>query len=296
VQLALWITAHLCDHVDTLLPLTSAQNQPNIYLDSLPYALPATDERRTKGGATSSKDSTSKGKSKGTKGSKSSTGKPTQPGGPNLASQEKEGRIFKAHLRVVPPLIWPRLQQWPGSLSPSERQHFNNYTHNLINNPTLKVSDDIITQVFRIPPTPVSLALAIYEPDPLQSQLSKEGLDFAQHFLVLHHLSGPRRMRTNLLPEQVQQKLNEPLQQLNSDFLFKPTLSETLVQHLDNIFTPRTGFTSRPQQQRSRSRNPGNSDNTWETAQQQWSEPTETWQQSWWQPKDWSSSSTEWKK
>jgi hypothetical protein len=188
VQLALWITAHLRDSVDSLVPLTSAADQPSLFLDSLPYKLPETDTRRTsnKGQGSAKGQGSTKGKQ-----SAKGQGKDCKDGSaqPGAANKEKEGRIFRAHLRVQPPLVWPALPQWPHTLSAEERQQFQSYTHRLTSNS--KATEQIISTLFSNPPNPISLALTIYEPDPLKSPTSLEGVDFSQHFVVQHYLSGP---------------------------------------------------------------------------------------------------------
>ena len=339
VQLALWITAHLRGHVDTLSPLTATANHPNLFLDSLPFQLPESDERRTKG------SSSSKGQSKGTKsgsaqpgtakGSKKGSAQPGSAKGsksgsaqPGTANQEKEGRIFRAHLRVSPPLAWPALPQWPHALSPEERRQFQSFTNRLLSSSNASTTQERIDSVFRVKPAPVSLALTIYEPDPLQATHSKEGIDFSNHFVVQHYLSGPKRLRRTLAHSQVQTRLEEPLNNLDSSFLFKKTFDEALTLHLDKVFGPGSQQGSelrRRSEQRSRSRKqniskprspePSSSSNathqwqerssrsrTSDTSRQrddwQASSSNDTWEddswtQSKWQPKDWSQHSWE---
>jgi hypothetical protein len=323
VQLALWITAHLPDHVDSLLPLTAAANQPSLFLDSLPYKLPETDARRAKG-APASKGQGKEGKS-GSAQPGSAKGGKSGSAQPGSANQEKEGRIFRAHLRASPPLARPSLPQWPHAFSPEERQHYQTYTNRLLSSGNATNTQEKIDSVLHVRATPTSLALTIYEADIFQSIHSKEGIDFSNHFVVQHYLSGPKRLRRTLAHSQVQTRLEEPLNNLDSSFLFKRTFDEALTLHLDKVFCPATQQGTEQQrgsEQRSRSRNPnparprspeqppttrsrqGNrsrsraSDtsrarDTWQASSSSGTWGTDSWTQSRWQPKDWSSHSCE---
>ncbi len=215
-------------------------------------------------------------------------------------------------MRVQPPLVWPPLPQWPSTLSSAERQLHQTFFANL---PSSTANNADTHLLFQLPPTPVSLALSIYEPDPLRSPNSKDGLDFGQHFLVQRHLSGPKKLKYTLLPDVVQLMLNEPLTNLDSSFLFQHDLDEILQQHVDNLTAPKakpksTATSANPHTGTHRSRSRGatstntnwqtsnqrsyDSRDTWQQSYQRSSESSETWQRSWWQPKEWSSSSNDW--
>ena len=187
-----------------------------------------------------------------------------------------------------------------------------------------------ISSVFQITPTPISLALTIYEPDPLKSPNNKEGVDFSHHFVVQHYLSVPKRLKRTLAHTHVLKRLEEPLNNLDSSFLFKRTFDEALTLHLDKIFGSSSHQSTEPQQrsseQRSRSRNPDTSKprgpdpsssssasaqprqehrsrsrnpntsrtgDAWQTDSSNDTWGTDSWGQSRWQPKEWSSNTWE---
>ena len=180
-----------------------------------------------------------------------------------------------------------------------------------------------IESAFTIRGNPTSLALTIYEADTLKSSHSIEGIDFSNHYVVQHCLSGPRRLRRMLAHSQVQARLEEPFKTLNSSFLYKETFDEALTKHLDTVFsTPQQQGSSERSEFRSRSRipNPGRprsptqppsmrsqqsnragsrtadinrARNTGQTSSSSEYWENESWSQNRWQPKDWSCHSWE---